>query len=66
MTAAEVAAVKPRKIQVITVRSGDTINSLSARMAYNSLKTERFLTLNAIPAGTALRPGQRVKIIVYG
>jgi predicted Zn-dependent protease len=66
MTAAEVAAVKPRKIQVLTVRSGDTVASLSARMAYANLKTERFLTLNAIPTGTALRPGQRVKIIIYG
>ena len=66
MTVAEVAAVKPRKIQVLTVRSGDTVASLSARMAYTSLKTERFLTLNALPTGTALRPGQRVKIIIYG
>ncbi len=66
MTAAEAAAVKPRKIQVLTVRSGDTIDSLSSRMAYASLKVERFLTLNALPAGTALRPGQRVKIVVFG
>ena len=66
MTAAEAAAVKPRKIQVLTVRSGDTVASLSARMAYSTLKTERFLTLNALPAGTALRAGQRVKIVIYG
>ncbi len=66
MTSAEAAAVKPRKIQVLTVRSGDTVDSLSARMAYSSLKTERFLTLNALPAGTALRAGQRVKIVVFG
>jgi len=66
MTAAEVAAVKPRRIDVVTVRAGDTVASLSARMAYSSLQTERFLTLNALPAGTALRPGQRVKLVVYG
>jgi predicted Zn-dependent protease len=66
MTSAEAAAVKPRKIQVLTVKSGDTVDSLSSRMAYSSLKAERFLTLNALPAGAALRPGQRVKIIVYG
>jgi predicted Zn-dependent protease len=65
MTATEAAAVKPRKIQVLTVRSGDTVDSLSGRMAYTSFKTERFLTLNAIPAGTALRPGQKVKIVTY-
>jgi predicted Zn-dependent protease len=66
MTNAEAAAVKPRMIQVVTVKSGDTIASLSARMAYSSLQTERFLTLNALPAGVALRPGQRVKLVVYG
>jgi predicted Zn-dependent protease len=66
MTSAEAAAVKPRKIQVLTVKSGDTVDSLSSRMAYSSLKAERFLTLNALLAGAALRPGQRVKIIVYG
>ena len=66
LTDAEIAAIKPRKIQVVTVRAGDTVDSLSARMAYSTLRTERFLTLNALPAGTALRPGQRVKIVIYG
>ena len=66
MTGAEIAAVRPRKIQVLTVQARDTVASLSARMAYRSLQTERFLTLNALPAGTTLRPGQRVKLVVYG
>lgn len=65
MTAADVAAVRPRRIHVVTVRPGDTVASLSRRMAYTSFQTERFLTLNAIPAGAALRPGQKVKLVVY-
>jgi predicted Zn-dependent protease len=65
MTVAEAAAVKPRKIQVVTVKSGDTVASLAGRMAYSSFQTERFLTLNALTAGTALRPGQKVKLVVY-
>lgn len=65
LTAAEAAAVKPRHIQVITVRNGDTIASLSAKMAYSSYQSERFLTLNALTAGAALRPGQKVKLVVY-
>jgi predicted Zn-dependent protease len=65
MTVAEAAAVKPRKIQVVTVKSGDTVASLAGRMAYSSYQTERFLTLNALTAGTALRPGQKVKLVVY-
>jgi len=35
-------------------------------MAYSTFKTERFLTLNALSPGAALRPGQKVKIVVYG
>ena len=66
MTNAEAAAVKPRRIQVLMVKAGDTVRSLSSRMAYSSLQSERFMTLNALPAGTALRPGQRVKIVIYG
>ena len=66
MTTVEAAAVKPRKIQVLTVRSGDTVASLSRRMAYSTLQVEWFRTLNALPAGVALQPGQRVKIVVFG
>ncbi len=65
MTAAEAAAVKPRIIRVVTVKPGDTIGSMSSRMAYSTMRSERFLTLNALRAGTALRPGQRVKLVVY-
>jgi predicted Zn-dependent protease len=65
MTAAEAAAVKPRKIQVVTVKNGDTVASLAGRMAYSSYQSERFLTLNALTAGAALRPGQKVKLVVY-
>lgn len=63
---AEVAAIRSRVIDVVTVKAGDTVASLSNRMAYSDLKAERFLTLNALPAGEALKPGQRVKLIVYG
>ncbi len=65
MTASEAAAVKPRMIRVVTVKSGDTIASMASRMAYSTMRNERFLTLNALRAGTALRPGQRVKLVVY-
>ncbi len=62
----EIAAIKPRILRVVTVRSSDTIASLSARMAYTSNQTERFLTLNALSADSKLSSGQKVKIIVYG
>jgi predicted Zn-dependent protease len=62
----EVAAIRPRVIDVVTVRSGDTVQSLANRMAYNDLKLERFLTLNSLQAGSSLRPGDKVKLVVYG
>nr|WP_184078674.1 M48 family metalloprotease [Sphingobium subterraneum] len=61
----EAAAIQPRKISVVTVKSGDTVATLAARMAYNDLKTERFLTLNGLTASSKLSNGQRVKLVTY-
>jgi predicted Zn-dependent protease len=66
MTAAEAAAIRPRIINVVTVRSGDTVASLANRMAYNDLKLERFRVLNGLASNAVLRPGQKVKLVVYG
>jgi predicted Zn-dependent protease len=63
---AEAAAVKPRRLDIVTVKKGDTIDSLSARMAYTTFRTERFITLNALKAGQALPVGRKVKLVVYG
>ena len=65
ITTQEASAVKPRRVAVVTVKSGDTLASLSGRMAYSDYKTERFLTLNALNASSALVPGQKVKIVTY-
>lgn len=64
ITAAEAGAVIPKKLQVVTVARGDTVASLARRMAYPSVQEERFLVLNALRAGEALVPGQKVKIVV--
>lgn len=61
----EAGQVKPRKLDVVTVRSGDTVQSLAARMAYDDARLERFLVLNGLTASSALKAGGRVKIVVY-
>jgi predicted Zn-dependent protease len=66
LSAQEAAAIRPRVIDVVTVRSGDTPAKLAERMAYADYKLERFLVLNGMKAGDTLRPGQKVKLIVYG
>lgn len=66
ITPAEAAAIRPRVIHVETVRPGDTLQSLSSRMAYRDFKLERFLSLNGLAANSALAPGEKVKLVVYG
>lgn len=65
MSTKEAATIKPRKIDVVTVRRGDTIASLSKRMAYTSYQQDRFLVLNRLRAADSLRAGQKVKIVTY-
>ena len=66
ITPAEAAAIRPRIIHVETVRPGDTVQSLASRMAYRDFKLERFLSLNGLAANSALAPGRKVKLVVYG
>ncbi len=66
LTAQEAAAIRPRVIQIHTVRAGDTMQSLAGRMAYTTYQLERFRALNGLAANAALRPGDRVKLVVYG
>jgi predicted Zn-dependent protease len=63
---AEAAAIRPRVIDVVTVRSGDTVATLAGRMAYRDYRVERFLSLNGMTGNAALVPGQKVKLVVYG
>ncbi len=62
----EANAVVPRVIDVVTVRSGDTVQSLANRMAYENGKIERFRVLNALSSTDGIRAGQKVKLVVRG
>ncbi|GAA4715194.1 M48 family metalloprotease [Sphingomonas lutea] len=66
ITPAEASAIRPRVIDVVTVARGDTIQSLANRMAYRDFRLERFLSLNGLQPTSALAPGQKVKLVVYG
>ena len=63
--AQEAAAIKPRRVDVVTVKAGDTVQSLAKRMAYTDYQLDRFLTINALEENSALRAGQRVKIVTW-
>ncbi|MFD2135958.1 LysM peptidoglycan-binding domain-containing protein [Novosphingobium resinovorum] len=65
ISATDAGSVKPRLLRVVTVRQGDTVRSLAAKMAYTDAAVDRFLVLNGMDANTALTPGQKVKIVTY-
>jgi len=66
ISSAEAAQVVPRVIDVVTVRSGDTVSGLSRQMAYSNAQEARFRVLNGLGANEGLRAGQQVKIVVRG
>lgn len=66
ISVAEAAAIRPRVIDVVIVRPGDTIQSLASRMAYRDFQVERFTSLNGLAPGARLVPGQKLKLIVFG
>jgi len=53
-----------RRIQVVRVRAGDTVQSLSANMAYPNERLTRFLVLNGLTDSRILVAGDRVKLVV--
>jgi predicted Zn-dependent protease len=63
MTAAEIGAAKPLRLRVVTVQPGETPAKLARRMAAVDRPLERFLVLNGLTAGQALRAGDKVKLI---
>ncbi len=61
----EAGQVRPRRLAVVTVARGDTVQSLAARMAYADAPLERFLVLNGLAANAVLRVGDKVKLVTY-
>ena len=53
-------------IDVVTVQRGDTVASLSRRMAYSTGQEARFRVLNALDSNEGLQAGQQVKLVVRG
>src|SRR5690348_14219026 len=64
LTLAEIQSARPLRLKVITVQPGDTIDSLSHRMASVDHQLERFRALNGLDTHGAVKPRDRVKIVV--
>ena len=62
--AAEAKAVKPLRIDIVTVRAGDTAETLGRRMVFSDYAADRFRVLNGLGRGEQPARGQRVKLVV--
>ncbi|WP_298465898.1 M48 family metalloprotease [uncultured Erythrobacter sp.] len=62
----EASNVVPKRIDVITVRRGDTVSGLARRMAFSDAQEQRFRVLNGLGSNEGLVAGQKVKIVVRG
>lgn len=65
LSASEAGALRARRIEIVTVRSGDSVQSLARRMAFDTHQQERFRAINGLEAGDSVRAGQQVKIVSY-
>ncbi|WP_035724152.1 M48 family metalloprotease [Bradyrhizobium sp. ARR65] len=64
LTLDEIQAARPLRLKVITVQPGDTVESLSHRMAGVDHPMERFRMLNGLSSHAEVKVRDRVKIVV--
>lgn len=63
LSAAEAAQLREKRIDVVTVRAGDTAEGLARQMRVDAYPVERFRVLNGLRPGAPLRAGERVKVV---
>jgi predicted Zn-dependent protease len=64
MTLSEIQGTKPLRLQVVSAQPGDSTEKLATRMAVADHPLERFMVLNGLQPGQALKPGEQVKVVV--
>ncbi|HET7491921.1 MAG TPA: M48 family metalloprotease [Bradyrhizobium sp.] len=64
LTLEEIQSARPLRIKVINVQPGDTVESLSHRMAGVDRPAERFRILNGLDAHAQVKARDRVKIVM--
>jgi predicted Zn-dependent protease len=62
----EVNGIKPLRVQIHTVRSGETQESLGQKMAVDKLPLDTFRVINGLKPDDRLQPGDAVKLVVRG
>ncbi|HUS54583.1 MAG TPA: M48 family metalloprotease [Thermohalobaculum sp.] len=63
LSGAEAGRLREKRIDITTVRSGDTAERLARRMNFDDYQVERFRVLNGLRPGAPLRVRDRVKLV---
>lgn len=63
LSASEKSAIRPKRLQLITAKSGDSVKSLGARMDVDEFMSEQFMVLNGLSANDNIVAGRLYKVI---
>ncbi len=63
LTEEEIGRLRPYRIEIYQVRSGDTVERIAGRMAVEEDALGQFLVLNGLAGNRDLKAGQKVKIV---
>lgn len=66
LSAREAAQVKPNRIDIYTVRGGDTWESIARRSGDDTIKPSTLAIMNNSDPGRQPRTGERIKVVVEG
>ncbi len=66
LSEAEAAAVRPWRVKIARIQSGETAWSLGQRMPFTKFQTEYFQMLNGLEEGDRLIAGNKMKLVVEG
>lgn len=64
ITPEEVRGVRALRLQIVPAGDGDTVESLAGRMAVQDRPAERFMVLNGLERGAAVKAGERYKLVI--
>ncbi|HWM47828.1 MAG TPA: M48 family metalloprotease [Xanthobacteraceae bacterium] len=65
LSLAEIKGARPLRVKIVTVKPGDTVESLAAHyMSHADQPVVRFRVLNGLSQTARLRPGESVKVVV--
>jgi predicted Zn-dependent protease len=62
----EASTIRPNRVDLYTVRSGDTWQSIAERSGEGTIKPATLAIMNNSDPGQPPKPGDRIKIVVQG